>query len=28
VKRTWRIREVNTGNLARFEDNLKQVGGA
>ena len=26
VKRTWRIREVNTGNLTRFEDNLKQVG--
>lgn len=26
VKRTWRIREINTGNLARFEDILKQVG--
>jgi FtsZ-binding cell division protein ZapB len=28
VKRTWRIREVNTGNLVRFEDNLKQEGSA
>ena len=27
VKRTWRIREVDTGNIARFEDNLRQLEG-
>lgn len=28
IKRTWRIKDVDTGNIARFEDNLKQLGGA
>jgi len=27
IKRTWRIREIDTGNIARFEDNLKQLEG-
>ena len=27
IKRTWRIREFDTRNIARFEDNLRQFGG-
>ncbi len=27
IKRTWRIREDNTGNIAGFEENLKQLEG-
>lgn len=27
VKRTWRIRDVDTGNIARFDDNLRQLEG-
>lgn len=27
VKRTWKIREINTGNFARFEENLHQLEG-
>jgi len=27
IKRTWRIRDVNTGNIAWFEDNLRQLEG-
>lgn len=26
VRRTWRIREVDTGNFAQFEDNINQLG--
>jgi len=25
TKRTWRIREIDTGNIARFEDNIRQL---
>ena len=27
-KRTWKIREIDTGNFARFEDNLQHLGGS
>ncbi len=27
IRRTWKIREVDTGNIALFEDHLRQVGG-
>ena len=27
IKRTWKIREIDTGNMARFEDNLKHLEG-
>lgn len=27
IRRTWKIREIDTGNIARFEDNLKQLEG-
>jgi len=26
VRRTWRIREINTGNFKKFEDNIQQLG--
>jgi len=26
IRRTWRIREVDTGNFAQFEDNINQLG--
>ncbi len=26
VRRTWKIREVDTGNFAQFEDNIRQLG--
>lgn len=26
IKRTWKIREVDTGNFARFEENLRGLG--
>ena len=26
VRRTWKIREIDTGNFKRFEDNLQQLG--
>jgi len=25
VKRTWRIRDIDTGNIARFEDYIRQL---
>lgn len=28
VRRTWRIREIDTGNFKRFEENIQQIGGA
>lgn len=27
IKRTWKIREIDTGNIARFKDNLIRLGG-
>ncbi len=27
VRRTWRIREIDTGNIAQFEENLRALGG-
>jgi len=26
VRRTWRIREIDTGNIAQFEENLRELG--
>jgi len=26
VRRTWKIREIDTGNIAQFEENLRELG--